>query len=258
MPDIAQLLKDTMDQARAMHDNIDDNDAANQETKNLLGNILKTVNHPQNGTPAQPILDGKDAAARAGAGVPMPNGVRLSPPLAPVLREKCAFENSALLPADEYQFSVQILSWTLAKIAVESGEWFAHAADENAWEAKEEYLKNSCQMMTDIYPLLQPSIDAILAAVKELREENLRSPSDRVAAYATYVSALPDRIAAVKGSADFTGKEIDGQDLHTKLVERTVRSLPKYLKTREEHQKVKSTLVERVEKEAIRVYRWQF
>lgn len=257
MPDIAQLLKDTMKQAKAMHDNIDDNDVANRETKHLLGNILKTAILPQNGTPAQPILDGKDAAARAGAGVPLPNGARLSPPLVPVLREKCAFENSALLPADGYQFSIQILSWTLAKTAIESGEWFANATDEKEWQAKEEYLKNSCQMITDIYPLLQSSIDAILGVVKNLREEHLRSPTDRSSAYAAYVAALPDQIAAVKTAEDFAGKEIDGQDLHTKLVERTVRSVPKYLKIREEHQKTKSKLAERVDKEAIRVYRWQ-
>lgn len=259
MPDIAQLLKETMDQARAMHDKIDDNDLANKETKDLLGDILKSANIPKNSTPAQPILNAKDAAAaRPGAGVPLPNGARLSPPVAPVLREKCAFENSALLPAEEYPFSVQVLSWTLAKLAVESGEWFAHATDEGTWRAKEEYLKTSCEMITDIYPLLQVSIDAILNAIKELREERLRSPTDRAAAYDAYVATLSDRIAALKGHADFAGKEIDGEDLHTKLVERTVRSLPKYLKERREHQKTKSELAERVKAEAVRVYRWQF
>lgn len=258
MPDIARLLKDTMDQARAMHDKIDDNDLANKETKDLLGDILKSANIPKNSTPAQLILDAKDAVARPGAGVPLPNGARLSPPAAPDLREKCAFENSALLPADEYPFSIQILSWTLAKLAVESGEWFAHATDEATWRAKEEYLKTSCQMITDIYPLLQVSIDSILNAIKELREERLRSPTDRAAAYDAYIATLSDQIAALKGHADFSGKEIDGEDLHTKLVERTVRSLPKYLKERNEHQKTKSELAERVKAEAVRVYRWQF
>ena len=146
----------------------------------------------------------------------------------------------------------------MAKIAIESGEWLAHASDEVAWQANEEYLKTSCQMLTDIYPLLQVSIDAVLGVIKDTREECLRSPTDRTAAYEAYVAALPDRIAALKGNRDFEGKQVDGQDLHTKLVDRTVRSLPKYLKERQEHQKTKSELAERVKAEAVRVYRWQF
>jgi hypothetical protein len=255
MADITQLLQDTMEQARAMHAAIPDTDAANKETKELLGNILNTV--PHNGTPAQPIVDAKPGA---GAAIPMPNMGRISPPLAPVLREKCAFENSALLPAADYHFSIQIMSWTLAKTAIDSGEWFAYAGNEEDRKAKEEYLKETTQMLRDMYPLLVPSLDAILGEVEKLRAEHLSASAcaDPAAAYAAYIAALPDQIAAVKTAAEFQGKEIDGEDLHTRLVERTVRSIPKYLGRRTQHFEVKSKLTERIEAEAVRCYRWQF
>lgn len=256
MTDMTQLLKDTMDQARAMHDAISDSDNANKETKNLLGNILKTIPVPQNGTPAQAIVD---TAAKPAAAIPMPNMGRFSPPAAPVLRQKCAFENSALLPAADYHFSIQIMSWTLAKTAIESGEWFAYAINDADRKAKEDYLASANQMLRDMYPLLTPSFDAILGAVEKLRQEHLgTSPqSDPAAAYAAYLAALPDRIAAVK-NADFKEKEIDGEDLHTRLVERTVRSVPKYLTRKSQHVETKSKLSERIEAEAVRCYRWQF
>lgn len=256
MADITQLLQDTMTQARAMHAAIPDTDAANKETKELLGNILNTV--PANGTPAQPIVEAKPSGQ--GAAIPLPNMGRLSPPVAPVLREKCAFENSALLPAADYHFSIQILSWTLAKTAIESGEWFAYAASEEDRKAKEDYLKSTNQMLRDMYPLIVPSLDAILGAVEKLREQHLGASacSDPAAAYAAYIAALPDQIAGVKTAAEFQGKEIDGEDLHTRLVEWTVRSIPKYLGRRTQHIEVKPKLTERIEAEAVRCYRWQF
>ncbi|KAJ9110764.1 hypothetical protein QFC20_002805 [Naganishia adeliensis] len=254
MADITQLLQDTMEQARAMHAAFP-NDDANKETKDLLGNILKTV--PQNGTAAQPIVDAKPGA---GAAIPLPNMGRFSPPAAPVLREKCAFENSALLPAADYHFSIQIMSWTLAKTAIDSGEWFAYATSDEDRKAKEEYLTSANQMLRDMYPLLVPSLDAILGAIEKLREEHLNASAcpGPAAAYAAYIAALPDRIAAVKSAPEFAGKEIDGEDLHSRLVERTVRSVPKYLGRRTQHVEVKEKMTERIEAESIRCYRWQF
>ncbi|KAJ9119701.1 hypothetical protein QFC22_003411 [Naganishia vaughanmartiniae] len=264
MPDITQILKETMDQAKAMHDAISESDNANKETKELLGNILKTVPPaPNNGTQAQAINgDAGLTKPAGGAAVPLPNTGRFSPHDTPVLREKCAFENSALLTEHEYQWSVHIVGWTMAKMAIETGQWFAFADGEEDKKAKEIYLEATTSALKDMYPLFAPSFDAILEAVKNLRVETIDNAGperDFAAVYAAYLSALPARIADLENTkAELGSKNIAGIDLHSKIIERTVKSVPKYLKSREEHAEVKSSLAEKVEVEAKRVYRWQF
>jgi hypothetical protein len=264
MPDITQILKETMDQAKAMHDAISETDNANKDTKELLGNILKTIPPaPNNGTQAQAINGAAGLSKPAGgAAVPLPNTGRVPLHDAPVLREKCAFENSALLTEHEYQWSVHIVGWTMAKIAIESGAWFAFAKGEEEKKAKEIYLEATTSALKDMYPLFVPSFDVILKAVKNLRVEiidNAGPDRDSSAVYAAYLSALPARIAELENTtAELGSKDIAGIDLHSKIVERTVKSVPKYLKSRDEHAKVKSSLAERVQEEAKRVYRWQF
>ncbi|KAJ9097250.1 hypothetical protein QFC21_004919 [Naganishia friedmannii] len=262
MPDITQILKETMDQAKAVHDAISDTDNANKDTKELLGNILKTVPPtPNNGTQAQAINGAAGLTKPAGgAAVPLPNTGRVSLHDAPVLREKCAFENSALLTEHEYQWSVHIVGWTMAKIAIDSGEWFAFAQGEEDKKAKEVYLDANTSALKDMYPLLAPSFDAIFEVIKNLRVETIDKVGrerDSAAAYAAYLSALPARIAELENTtAELGSKDIAGVDLHSKVVERAVKSVPKYLKSKDEHAKVKSSLAERVEVEARRVYRW--
>ncbi|KAJ9098870.1 hypothetical protein QFC19_006208 [Naganishia cerealis] len=267
MPDISQILKETMDQARAMHDAISDTDQANKDTKELLGNILKTAPTPANansGTQAQPIKGANGLTKPAGdtAGVPLPNTGHVSAQDAPVLREKCAFENSALITAPEYQWTVHIVGYTMAKTAVESGEWFAFADGEQEKKAKQEYLKATMGHLKDMYPLFAPSFDAVLEVLEKLRSETIAQAAaerDPAAAYAAYLASLPDRIAALKDTtSELSSKDIAGSNLHSRVIERMVKSIPKYLNIRDQHSKVKSSLVERVEFEAKRVYRWQF
>lgn len=264
MPDITQILKETMDQAKAMHDAISDTDKENKDTKELLGNILKNASPvPNNGTQAQAINGAAGLTKPAGgAAVPLPNTGRVSVHDAPVLREKCAFENSALLSEHEYQWSVHIVGWTMAKTAIESGEWFAFAKSDEEKKAREVYLEATMSALKDMYPLFVPSFDVILEAMKKLRAEIIDSAGpdrDYAAVYSAYLAALPARIAELENTtAELASKHIAGMDLHSKIIERTVKSVPKYLKTREEHTKVKLSLAERVEVEAKRVYIWQF
>jgi hypothetical protein len=215
MPNIAQIIRDSTSKGS---NNV-------KATKQANAEAAVTPRPPSPKTPAavpQEIPATKPSGLeRLFNSIPLP---KINEPV-----EKCS--GFADLPAEDYHLSLNSVAFIFAKNALES---FEHAQD----EAYQAYLGRVEAAMKEMYPLLLPVIEALLQAAVCARECVLEKATDRTEEdkVVAYQDTLIQHIEAV-GEREWEEKDyIQGENLNTRFVQRTVRSLGKLIEMRKRHQ----------------------
>ena len=211
MPDIAQIIRDTVSKG------------SNSDNK-----PVKPVISSAAAVPATPAAVPQEIPATKPSGLErLFNSIPLPKINEPV--EKCS--GFADLPAEDYHLSLNSVAFIFAKNALERFEF----AQDQAYQA---YLSRCEAAMKEMYPLLLPVIEPLLGAASCARDHVLEEASDRTedGKLVAYEDNLIRHIEGV-GERKWEEKDfIDGEDLNTRFVQRTVRSLRKLEEQRKRQQ----------------------
>jgi hypothetical protein len=205
MPDIAQILRDTVSKGN------------NSTDKAVKAAVATATPVPTPATPQEIPATKPSGIERLFNAIPHPKFGG-----SPV--EKCS--GFADYPAEEYHTSLNSVAFISAKNMLES---FEHIHDEE-WQT---YLARVETAMKEMYPLLLPVLDVLYEASRCAREEvtKVLVRSDLGMLYA-YEDSLIDHVEAVQFRKWDEKDFIDGEDLNTRFVQRTLRSLRKIVERR--------------------------
>jgi hypothetical protein len=202
MPDIAQILRDTVSKGNNSTD--------------------KAVKAPP--TPVPVPATPQEIPATKPSGIERLFNAIPHPKFGGSPVEKCS--GFADYPPEDYHTSLNSVAFLFAKNMLES---FEHIHDQDY----QTYLTRVETAMKEMYPLLIPVLEALYEASRHAREETIKFLvlSD-LGMLHNYEDSLLEHVEAVQHHKWDATDLIDGEDLNTRFVQRTLRSLRKIVERR--------------------------